>query len=154
MGKQAAHLAWQDSFGYILARAARTLGGSLNRSFVQKGIAMTCEQWSVLVSLSAQDGQTQVGLASQTCKDKTSMTRLIDTMEKHGLVARIANDKDRREKRIILTKNGKQIFLRVNALMHQQLKAVEAKLPAKDVAVCKRVLCQVYEILSSDKKIK
>ena len=53
------------------------------------GYDVTCEQWSVLVNLGKKNGQSQQELAGLICKDKTSVTRLIDNMEKHSLVVRI-----------------------------------------------------------------
>ena len=138
----------EDSFGYILGRAARTMGSYINRRFDTLGMEMTCEQWSILVSLWQKDAQTQQELAQQTCKDKTSMTRLIDTMEKHGLVKRTANSQDRRQKRIILTTKGRKLYNRVVKVMQDSLRAVEEKMPSKEMAICKKVLCAVYEHLA------
>ena len=142
----------EESLGYILGRAARTLGAFINRRFDALGIEITCEQWSILVSLWQKDGQTQQEIASQTCKDKTSMTRLIDTMERHGLVKRTANDKDRRQKRIVLTDKGRKIYGRVVGEMQKSLHQVEAKMSVKDMATCKKVLCQVYTHLTEINK--
>ncbi len=138
----------EDSFGYLLGRAARTLGAHINRRFDAIGIEITCEQWSILISLWQKDGQTQQELASQTCKDKTSMTRLIDTMERHGLVKRTANKKDRRQKCIVLTAKGRQAYGRVVEEMQKSLGQVEKQVSAKDMAACKRVLSLVYTYLN------
>ncbi len=147
MSKQNVQL--EESLGYILGRAARTLGAYINRRFDALGIEITCEQWSILVSLWQQDGQTQQEIASQTCKDKTSMTRLIDTMERHGMVKRTANAKDRRQKCIVLTDKGRKVYGKVVGEMQKSLDQVEAKMSSKDMAVCKKVLCQVYSHLTA-----
>ena len=70
----------EESLGYATGRAARALGTRLNRNFAEAGYDVTCEQWSVLVNLWQKNGQSQQDLAGTTCKDKTSMTRLIDNM--------------------------------------------------------------------------
>lgn len=144
----------EESFGYILGRAARTMGAHINRHLDAMGIEITCEQWAILVSLWQKDGQTQQELAMQTCKDKTSMTRLIDTMEKHKLLARTANDKDRRQKRIVLTPKGKKIYEEVVGQMKLILNQVEKTIDPKKVEICKDVLCQVYSQLTALNKGK
>lgn len=53
------------------------------------------------------DGVTQQELCNATFKDKPSMTRLIDNMEKQHLVIRVPDKKDRRTNKIHLTENGK-----------------------------------------------
>lgn len=50
------------------------------------------------------DGVTQQELCNATFKDKPSMTRLIDNMERQHLVVRISDKKDRRTNLIHLTK--------------------------------------------------
>ena len=55
------------------------------------------------------DGVTQQELCNATFKDKPSMTRLIDNMERQHLVVRISDKKDRRTNLIHLTKDGKEL---------------------------------------------
>jgi len=81
----------EESLGYAMGRATRTLSTLVNYNFTKAGYDVTCEQWSVLVNLGKKNGQSQQYLASLTCKDKTTITRLIDNMENHNLVVRISD---------------------------------------------------------------
>ncbi len=134
-----------DSLGYIMARASRALGTRLNRNFADAGYDVTCEQWSVLVNLWQKNGQSQHDLAATTCKDKTSVTRLIDNMEKNNLVVRIPSKEDKRQKLIYLTKMGKDFRLKLLKIVKQTVKDAQKSIPVKDVGLCKSVLRQVYE---------
>ncbi len=134
----------EESLGYIVGRAARSVGGLLNRNMALAGHEATCEQWSVLVNLAEKNGQTQQELAGHTCKDKTSMTRLIDGMEKHDLVVRIPDKQDKRQKLIYLTNKGKTLQKQLMPIVRHTLEQAEAGIDAQDVKLCMDVLCKVY----------
>jgi DNA-binding MarR family transcriptional regulator len=138
----------EDSLGYIVGRAARSLGTRLNRNFTDAGYDVTCEQWGVLVNLWNKNGQTQQELASMTCKDKTSMTRLIDGLEKRKIVVRTPDKVDRRQKHIYLTEKGKAFQQELLKIVKKTLAEAKADIDAKDMAVCKEVLGRVYENLT------
>jgi len=76
------------------------IGNAINRSFLRafsnEGIDITTEQWSVLACLWKEDKVSQQTLCNLTTKDKPSMTRLIDNLEKRNLVKRFADINDRR----------------------------------------------------------
>lgn len=135
----------EESLGYVMARASRAIGTRLNRNFTEAGFDVTCEQWSVLMNLWQKNGQSQQDLAGTTCKDKTSVTRLIDNMEKHSLVVRIPSQEDRRRKLIYLTKKGRDLQERLARIVRQTLKDAQKNIKVKDVDLCKQVLRQVYE---------
>ncbi len=81
----------------------------MNRSFAEAGHDVTSEQWRILGCLWRRDGQRQQDLANVVHKDKTSITRIIDGMEKRDLVVRIPDKLDRRQKLIYLTDKGKRL---------------------------------------------
>jgi len=135
----------EQSLGYIMGRAARGIGTRLNRNFIESGYDVTCEQWSVLMNLWEKNGQSQQDLAGTTCKNKTSMTRLIDNMEKHNLVVRVPSKSDKRQKLIYLTKKGKDLQEKLVAIVQQTLNDAQKNISAKDIALCKKVLEQVYD---------
>ena len=135
----------EESLGYLIGRAGRALGTRLNRNFVEAGYDVTCEQWAVLVNLWKKNGQSQQDLAGTTCKDKTSMTRLLDNMEKRNLVVRIPNKEDRRQKFIYLTKKGRDLQEKLVKIVHQTLQEAQRNISVKDITLCKKVLTSVYE---------
>ena len=138
----------EDSIGYIMGRAARSLGTRLNRNFTVSGYDVTCEQWAVLVNLWRRNGQSQQELAGVTCKDKTSMTRLIHGMEKRRLVVRTPDKLDRRQKFIFLTASGKKFQQELLLIVEKTLKEAQQSIREKDMMTCKKVLKQVYDNLS------
>ena len=86
-----------NSLGYLVNHAARTLVNGLSKNFAEAGWDVTAEQWRVLVNLWDKDGRTQQELSQATGKKKTSITRLIHGMEKRNLVVRVPDQRDRRQ---------------------------------------------------------
>ena len=96
-------------FAILNGKVSAAINRKLYRNFRQNGLEISPEQWTVLIFLWEKDGVTQQELCNATFKDKPSMTRLIDNMERQHLVVRISDKKDRRTNLIHLTKDGKEL---------------------------------------------
>ena len=79
----------EASLGSIVRRAERAMINRLNQKFNSSGYDITTEQYRVLVTLWNNDGQKQQELAEATYKNKTTLTRLINNLEKRNLVVRV-----------------------------------------------------------------
>jgi DNA-binding MarR family transcriptional regulator len=104
-GKQEFRL--DDSLGFALARVARGLKFRLRKAFLDAGHDVTPEQWAVLCRLWEQDGRSQKDLAESLFKDTANITRMLDVLEKRGLLFRAQDTNDRRIYKIHLTDGGR-----------------------------------------------
>ncbi len=134
-----------NSLGYLVNRAARALVNGLTKKFSAAGCDVTVEQWRVLLNLWERDGRTQQELSQATGKKKTSITRLINGMEKRNLVVRVPDQSDRRHNLIYLTHKGRALEERLLALAMQNMKRAQTGIAPQDLAVCKAVLRRVIE---------
>lgn len=96
-------------FALMSGKLSAAINRKLHRSFRKLSIDITPEQWTVLYYLWSRDGVTQQELCNVTFKDKPSMTRLIDNLEKQQLVIRTPGVKDRRINLIHLTDKGREL---------------------------------------------
>jgi DNA-binding MarR family transcriptional regulator len=140
----------QESLGYLVNRASRTIRKYFNQELMRKGYSVTGEQFDVLVRLWDKDGQHQQGLAETLYKDKTTMTRLIKSVEALHLVKRVTNKKDERQKLVYLTKSGKKIMKELNSLAQEVLMKVQKGINPADMASCKDVLKRIHKTLSKE----
>ena len=92
-----------ELYSFITGVASTAIARRLQKNFKQQGIDITIEQWSVLYHLWKQDGLSQQELCSATFRDKPSITRLVDNLEKQQLVKRVASLEDRRINLIYLS---------------------------------------------------
>jgi MarR family transcriptional regulator, organic hydroperoxide resistance regulator len=88
------------SLGFLLNKTTLVYQRELNRNFLSAGFDITNEQWSILIYLFNCDGKSQNEIAEKTYKDKVSVTKIIDSLEKRELVYRTNDVKDRRVKRV------------------------------------------------------
>jgi len=85
-----------ELYSVINGMASTAVARRLQKNFRLAGLEITIEQWSVLYHLWKQDGMSQQELCNRTFRDKPSITRLIDNLEKQKLVKRMPSKEDRR----------------------------------------------------------
>ena len=95
-----------ELFDILVGKISAAINRTFLRSFVADGIDISTELWSVMACLWKEDKVTQQKLCELTAKDKPSMTRLIDKLEKSRLVTRVSDPTDRRTNIIHLTSAG------------------------------------------------
>ena len=96
-------------FAILNGKVSAAINRKLYRNFRQNGLEISPNNGQCLFFYGKKDGVTQQELCNATFKDKPSMTRLIDNMERQHLVVRISDKKDRRTNLIHLTKDGKGV---------------------------------------------
>ena len=96
-------------FTHLLLELRDELRRHLQQKFRENNVSLTYEMHQVMLCLWTKDGIRQQDLADKTLKDKTSLTYLIDNLNKRGLVTRMEDKNDRRSKLIFLTNKGKEL---------------------------------------------
>ena len=134
---------------FIIARAHRTMLNTLNQRLADKGLGITSEQAIIIMRLGIADGMTQQELADATFKDKSSVKRLIDNLIRKNLIVRVADQNDKRSKRIYLTHGGKELRENIALIAKGVLSQVQNNIDTKEMEVCKKVLTQIFENLNN-----
>lgn len=142
------HFKKGELYSFITGKASTAIARRLQKKFNAAGINLTIEQWSVLYQLWKADGVSQQDLCSTTFRDKPSITRLVDNLEKLSLVKRVADENDRRVNKIFLTNEAKQLEDKTMLLAEQTLNEALEGVPPEHVEISKAVLQQVYENLT------
>ena len=75
----------------------------------QQDVPLTPEQFMLIDILWNQGEMTQQQLADQLQKDKNSVTKLVDAIEKKGFVVRKQNPHDRRANTLVLTEKANEL---------------------------------------------
>jgi DNA-binding MarR family transcriptional regulator len=99
----------EESLAYHIRMAVRGLVREFNSAVIKAGYHVTNEQWIILSVLWDKEGTNQQELSNLSDRDKTSITRLIDSLEKNNIVVRVPDKSDRRNKMIYLTKKGRDL---------------------------------------------
>jgi MarR family transcriptional regulator, transcriptional regulator for hemolysin len=89
------------NIGFVMHDVARLMRTGFDRRARQLGL--TRSQWWVLTFLHRREGVTQSELAEDLDLEKATLGRLLDRLEASGWVARRADARDRRVRRLYLT---------------------------------------------------
>ncbi len=142
------HFKKGELYSFITGKASTAIARRLQKKFNGAGVNLTIEQWSVLYQLWKEDGKSQQELCNATFRDKPSITRLIDNLEKLNLVKRVSDEKDRRINKVFLTKAAFKLQEDTMQLAEETLNEALEGVPADQVDLCKAVLQQVYDNLN------
>ncbi|MFB5192505.1 MarR family winged helix-turn-helix transcriptional regulator [Alicyclobacillus fastidiosus] len=96
-----------DSLGFMISQTYRKVASFTMLHFKPYGV--TTEQWVVLLTLARHAGITQTRLADLTKKDKTTITRILDSLQRKALAERRQDAGDRRAIRVFATDEGKRL---------------------------------------------
>ncbi len=136
-----------ELYSFITGKASTAIARRLQKKFNAAGLSITIEQWSVLYHLWKQEGISQQELCNATFRDKPSITRLVDNLEKLNLVKRVASENDRRINLIYLTKQAQKLQEEAMLIAEETLNEALETVPSDKVDVCKEVLQIVYDNL-------
>ena len=136
-----------ELYSFITGKASTAIARRLQKNFKQAGVDITIEQWSVLYHLWKEDGMSQQQLCEATFRDKPSITRLVDNLEKLKLVKRVASKDDRRINMIYLTTEASKLQEQSMELANQTLNEALEGVTNGQVEIAKEVLQRVYENL-------
>ena len=136
------------NLGMLLSNAHNSMTKRFLQNTHKIGLDISLDQWMVLGPIWKLDGACQKDLSEYCLKDKTSITRIIDTLEIKNLVVRVPDQLDQRMKRVVLTSHGKQLFFDVLPIMEKTREEVRGKIPEEEIEVFKNVLSKIIENLN------
>jgi len=136
-----------ELYSFVTGKASTAIARRLQKKFNNAGLNITIEQWSVLYHLWKEDGRSQQQLCNATFRDKPSITRLVDNLEKLNLVKRVPSENDRRINLIYLTKNAQKLEEETMQIADETLSEALKTVPPDRIDVCKEVLQIVYDNL-------
>jgi DNA-binding MarR family transcriptional regulator len=134
----------KEALGHFMGRTTRAMSRMLQNIITHAGYDITIEQWVIITNLNRKNGQFQQQLANNTYKNKTSVTRMINALQKKGLVERIPDPKDLRQKRIFLTKKGVQLYKKLRPLAIQVQEKATQGIEPDEMEYCKNILLKIY----------
>ena len=141
------HFKKGELYSFITGKASTAIARRLQKKFNQAGLNLTIEQWSVLYHLWKEDGKSQQELCNATFRDKPSITRLVDNLEKLQLVKRVSSESDRRMNQIFLTRQAQKLQEQTMELAEETLNEALGSVPPEKIEMCKEVLQVVYDNL-------
>ena len=127
-----------------IGKSMKTIDYFFMDRFSREGIELTKVQWILLKRLDDVNGESQHNLAFLTNRDKASLTRLLTTMEKKNLVARIPAEDDQRINQIYITAHGKKVLKQtmpvVKAMVEEMQSGMSEEERQRTILVLKKLM--------------
>lgn len=115
------------------------------KELTRNGINLTPEQYLVMDILWDAEVMSQQAIADIIQKDKNSVTKFIDSLEKKGLVYRQVNKTDRRVNNIVVSEEGMKLKARTTEVAIGMMRNVLKDIKEEDLTALDKVMNQIKE---------
>ncbi len=133
-----------------LGRTMKALDFFIANQFAKYGVALTKVQFVLLRVLSRNNGIPQNDLAFITNRDKASLTRLVNTMERKELVKRESSESDKRVNLIYITQKGRDVLSAANPTLQKINEQVQNDLSQSEIESTIRTLKKISTNINSE----
>ncbi len=134
---------FETSFGRVLGMAHTAMYRHLGKLMKDRNLPITPDQFRLLAHLWKNDGLQQSELALCTNRNRANVTRIIDILEREGIVERQDDPNDRRVFRIFLTDLGKQLKKETAKCAHQSIEDALIGVSDEERAIAIHVLKKI-----------
>lgn len=131
-----------DYVPYLLNRAGARIAASFSEEVRSLGI--TLPMWRALAALTDRDGQTVGELSSRTSIEISTLSRVLDGLQRRKLVERKRAEDDGRVVTLRLTASGRTMVRRVIPIAERYERVAIVGLSPRDIATLKRLLRTLY----------
>lgn len=136
----------QLPIGFALGLTYRKVSGLFQHRLSPYGV--TPEQWSALYQIDRSQGLIQKEIAERTGKDKPTTTRILDHLEKKGLIYKKAGERDRRSFLVYSTELGKSVIRETTSIEDSVTEDVRSCLTDQEYDKMLELLQRIRETIS------
>jgi DNA-binding MarR family transcriptional regulator len=137
-----------EAYLYQLKKTVKQLNRYSQEILKENGVTITSDQWVVVKRISEQEGVNQREIAGITYKDPASVTRIIDLLEKNGIVMRKPVEGDRRSYALFLTDAGKSLVRKITPIASEILSKGLKGIKKSDQEKLNEILNKIYDNVS------
>ncbi|CAN7664875.1 MarR family transcriptional regulator [Paenibacillus sp. LjRoot153] len=127
--------------GFAMGVTHRKLTALFQQRLSAHGI--TPEQWSALNQIDRAQGLIQREIAERTGKDKPTTTRILDILEKKGLIYKKAGNRDRRSFLVYSTELGQAIIRETTPIEDSVTAEVKACISEEEYDIMMELLLRI-----------
>lgn len=135
---------FNETIAPCIGKTSKMMNMFISDIFYNNHIPITKQQWLLLKILrEVNDGVIQNELAFITDRNKASLTRLINVMEKKNLVARTISIKDTRKKIIHITPLGNELYVKTEPLLLKSILKIQSDISNDEMKIFKGVMNKI-----------
>ena len=138
----------KQHLGYLTNKVGRLMGKEMQPNLLSLGYSFPNVYLGVLADLWKRDGITQKELGMSLIKTKSSINKMLNALEKEGLLYREIDQSDSRQKLIYLTQKGKDLRNSITLFSKKLEQELLQNVTEEDLMITKSVLHTLYLKLS------
>ncbi len=139
---------FRNALGRLIGEAGKALAIRLEKNVTKAGFDLSAPQVILLVHIEDAEGINQQTLTNHLARDKTAITRCIDSLEEKNLVVRVPDKTDRRQNMIYLTQKGKEAVPELIKMAQKTDAEAIQGMPPQEVNATKEALRKIQENLT------
>jgi len=140
----------EQPLGKVIATTGGYIARTNNRMIKESGLTLSFETSILIHWLSFNPGAAQHDLRHCMDRDKARIARVIDSLEKQGLVRREIDREDRRIKRIHLTEKGRKLDARLSTIRHRVQDIATREISPEEIRRCRQTLEKIINNLENE----
>jgi DNA-binding MarR family transcriptional regulator len=149
MSKQLSKSDLSLSFGRTINELRMAFRKHMQGKIRSLDLHLTFEMLEVMICLWRQDGVNQQVIADITLRDKSAMTYLVDNLMKRKMIRREEDARDRRNKLIFLTPEGRQLQETLQPWVSEMYERATANMDADTLITGKDIIENMIKNLST-----
>lgn len=134
-----------DRLIYLVFTAQQKLRTYLKNALINDGATVTVAQSGILFLLKQKNGRTMTELSRTLSTDNSTVTGLVDRLEKSGFVRRNASANDRRISHIYITPQGIEEVDRAKVVIRKVNEEIKSGFSEQEIESFKKVLKSLFE---------
>lgn len=134
---------YDSVIGFLVSQAADGLARSLNEIIDRKGLSLTAREFVILNLLHEESPLPQTQLVERSYKDPAATSRLVESLRKKGMVARVTSKTDRRVTLISLTPEGEAARAGIVPELSAMLRDAVGDSSDEDLRAAQRVIRRI-----------
>ncbi len=129
-----------DRLIFLVFTAQLKLKTYLKNVLSEAGVSITPAQSGILFLLKKKDGRTMSELSQELTLDNSTLTGLVDRLERLDLVKRNAGTADRRASHVFITNRGREEIDRASTVIRRVNEQIKADFKEGEVEAFKKIL--------------
>jgi DNA-binding MarR family transcriptional regulator len=140
--RQTSDYVLDESVGYLLGRVRSTMWNMVTQQ-TMADLGITATQACIIFMLVSGRSLIAADLAREYGIDASAVTRLVDRLEKRGLLLRVRSNADRRMVKLALTAQGVEVAERVPEIFTRVLDVLLARFTSEEIGFLKSMLRRI-----------
>ena len=139
---------FRNALGRLIGETGKALAMKLEKNVTEAGFDLSAPQVILLAHIEEAEGINQQTLTNHLARDKTAITRCIDSLEEKNLVVRVPDKTDRRQNMIYLTQKGKEAVPELIKMAQKTDAEAIQGIPPQEVDTIKEALRKIQKNLT------